>query len=120
MIYNAVKELLDNLEQVFEDHNEIGDTTTRQCSHEVIYQKFVKAQLNYEIYPEFEMFSDEGNVSIQQVLILFFEHPQVQSVLASDSFTAEDRRKMFTHSHIISSKYHFGYDTFFGGMDELY
>lgn len=117
MIYHAVKELLDNLEQVFDDHNEIGDTTTRECSNEVIYNKFMLAKENYQIYPEFEMFSEEGNVRIQQALIQFFEHSEVQDVLANDSFTSEDRRKMFTHNHIMSSKHHFGYDTFFGGMD---
>ena len=119
MIYHAVKELLDNLERVFDDHGEIGDTMTREYSNAVIYNKFVHAKQNYKIYPEFEMFSEEGNARIQQALINFFEHPDVQAVLASDSLTAEDRRKMFTHCHIISSKYNFGYDTFFGGMDEI-
>jgi len=119
LIYNAVKELLDNLERVFDDHAEIGDTMTRECSNAVIFNKFVHAKQNYEIYPEFEMYSEEGNIRIQQALIHFFEHPDVQAVLATDSLTAEDRRIMFTHNHIISSKYGFGYDTFFGGMDEI-
>ena len=73
----ALKQLVDDLDNVFEEHEELGDTDVREQMYEAISKSFIVPQAGYVLPAEFGMFSDDGNKKVQsQPSEIFLHHGQ--------------------------------------------
>lgn len=114
---NALRELLDALDVIAENHLEIHDTAVREELGWEIYVGFVRLDLdklqqrnNQPYY--YAMFSDEANLLIGKAISRFLEHPDVQ-VERSQLQTAQERLDAF-QNHDIKSNQGNAYDWYFG------
>jgi len=87
----ALKQLIDDLDNVFEEHEEVGDTDVREQMYEAVSKSFVVPQAGYVLPADFGMFSDDGNKKVQSALRKFVAHPDVLAA----SIVAQDARSSF-------------------------
>lgn len=65
---DALKNLLDVLDEIANEHEELFDSDVRQNMRNAIMEGFVRHRLQYEIPSDFGMFSDEGNTAVHNAI----------------------------------------------------
>ena len=108
----ALKQLLNSLDKVFEDHEELGDTDVRERLADVIQQAFIDRKVGYVVPDEFGMFSDEGNEKVKSALAKFLAHPDVVAT-GKKLATPKERLDAFANVEVESSEGN-TYDEYFG------
>jgi hypothetical protein len=112
----ALKQLINALDEVFKEHEEVGDTAVREFMYDAVYQSFVLPQAGYELPEEFGMFSEEGNRKVRGALKEFFAHPEVAAA-ATKLKTPREWLDAFQDAEVESSEGN-TYDEYFGYADE--
>lgn len=77
IIKKALRELLRDLDRIFERHDEIGDTAVREEMFLAIHNSFIKPLKSYKLPAKFGMFSDEGNALVHAAFAKFLAHPEI-------------------------------------------
>ena len=65
---NLLKELMESLEAIGNEHQEMYDTAVREAMTESILDGFVKPKPNFVLGEEFGVYEDEGNQKIKAAL----------------------------------------------------
>jgi len=113
---NALKELIDSLDEVFDDHEEVGDTAVREEMYDAVHKGFIQPQTGYVLPAKFAMFSDEGDNAVRLALKKFLSHPEV--VAASQSLkTPVARLAAFQDGEVASGQGNY-FDEYFGYAEE--
>jgi hypothetical protein len=100
---NALKQLIDALDEVSAEHEEVGDTAVRQFMYDAVHKSFIVPQRGYELPDEFGMFSEEGNKKVHAALSKFLAHPEVAAA-ATTLKTPEERLQAFQDTYVESSE----------------
>ena len=109
---NALQQLLDSLDGVFDEHEEVGDTDVREQMYAAVHKKFIVPQAGYALPAKFGMFSDEGDTKVLAILQAFVAHPE--TVAASKSLKMpEARLAAFQETEVVSSEAN-SLDEYFG------
>ena len=108
----ALKQLLNALDRVFDEHEEVGDTAVRQFMYAAVHKAFIIPQPGYELPAEFGMFSEEGERKVRAALEKFLTHPEVAAA-ATRLKTAKERLDAFQDSDVESSEGNI-YEEYFG------
>jgi hypothetical protein len=112
----ALKQLINTLDKVFEEHEEVGDTDVREQMYEAVHKVFIVQQEGYTLPDRFGMFSDEGEKKVRAALVKFLVHPDV--LAASKSLkTPEERLAAFQDADVESSEGN-TYDEYFGHSEK--
>jgi hypothetical protein len=123
LIKNALRELLDNLDEVAEKHSEINDTMVREILSDIILHFFVfdsptnDAALDNDSDNYYAMFSDEGNEAVHKALVQFLTHPEAKAARQQLAIP-EERLVVFQDAEVESSKGN-SYDWYFGEVRSL-
>ena len=112
----ALEQLLNNLDEVFAEHEEIGDTDVKQRMYAAVRDGFIVPRAGYTLPKEFGMFSEEGDQLVRAALQSFLAHPEV-SKASTLLKTPKERMAAFQDSNIKSSRGMY-YDEFFGYAKE--
>jgi len=108
----ALKQLINALDKIFEEHEELGDSAVRDQMYNAVHKGFIVPQPGYELPVEFGMFSDEGNELVRRALQKFLAHPDVAAASKSLN-TPEARLEAFQNTDVESSDGN-TYDEYFG------
>jgi hypothetical protein len=108
----ALRQLLDDLDVVGDDHDEIGDTDVREAMWEAVANLFIRPQPGYQIPQDFKMFSDEGNAAVVSALSRFFSHPDLIESAAKLA-TPQERLDAFQDEDLASARTSY-FDSYFG------
>src|SRR5215468_3273097 len=99
----ALKQLLDALDNIFEEHEELGDTAVRQFMYDAVHKSFIVPQAGYRLPDDFGMFSDNGNRKVKAALARFLTHPDLLAA-AKQLQTPAERLDAFQDPEVESSK----------------
>lgn len=110
----ALKQLLDDLDQVAAVHDEIGDTDVREQMYEVVHKAFIAPQSGYKLPDSFGMFTDEGDAKVKWSLARFLAHPDLTAATQSLK-TPHSRLDAFQDS--VESSKGTSRDEYFGWAD---
>ena len=108
----ALKQLIDALDKVLEEHEQVGDTAVREFMYAAVHKSFIDPQPGYALPGEFGMFSEEGDRKVRLALQKFLKHPEVAAAAARLK-TAKERLDAFQDSDVESSEGN-TYDEYFG------
>jgi len=108
----SLKQLINALDKVFEEHEEVGDTDVREQMYDTVRKGFIVPQLGYAPPAKFGMFSDEGDKKVRAALQKFLAHPEV-AVASKSLKTPEARLAAFQDTDAESSEGN-TYDEYFG------
>jgi hypothetical protein len=111
-VKKALKQLINALDKVFEEHDEVGDTAVREFKYDAVQKSFIVPQAGYELPEEFGMFSEEGNRKVRSALKKFLAHPEVAAA-ATKLKTPKERLDAFQNVDVESSEGN-TYDEYFG------
>ncbi len=98
----ALEQLLNALDRVFEEHEEVGDTAVREAMYDAVSKSFVLPEAGYTLPTKFQMFSAEGNQAVHAALRDFLAHPEIAAA-AESLKTPEERLAAFQDSDAESS-----------------
>ena len=113
----ALKQLLDDLDRIMDEHEEVGDTEVRETMSQAIQQLWLAPDGTDELPRQFGMFSDAGDRLVHQALARFLAHPETLK-LASGAATPQERLDAFQDGSISSDRGAL-YDEYFGHLDAL-
>ena len=65
---DALKKLLDGLDEIGSKHEELFDSDVRQNMSNAIMEGFVRQRLQYEVPQDFGMFSEAGNTAVHDAI----------------------------------------------------
>jgi hypothetical protein len=103
IVKKALKQLLRGLDQIFDRHDEVGDTDVRERMFVAILNGFIKPVKGYKLPAKLGMFSDEGNALVRSVLQEFLAHPEI--VVARKRLKSpEDRLNAFQDNDVETAK----------------
>jgi hypothetical protein len=108
----ALKKLIDELDDVFGEHEEVGDTYVREQMYDAVHKGFIEPLPEYALPSTFGMFSDEGNAKVRVALQEFLAHADVIKA-ANTLYTPEARLAAFQDIDVKSSQGN-TYDEYFG------
>jgi hypothetical protein len=108
----ALKQLINALDKIFEDHEEVGDTAVREFMYAAVHQSFIDPKPGYELPTEFGMFSEEGDRKVRAALKKFLTHPEVAEAAIKLKIPKE-RLDAFQDDDVESSEGN-KYDEYFG------
>jgi hypothetical protein len=108
----ALKRLIDDLDKVFESHEEVGDTAVREAMYDAIHKSFIKPVKGYKLPDEFQMFTPAGNKKVRAALAKFLAHAEVAAA-AKELKTPKQRLDAFQDGDVESSEGNW-YDEYFG------
>jgi hypothetical protein len=108
----ALKQLINALDQVFEEHEEVGDTDVREQMYDAVYKGFIVPQAGYTVPASFGMFSEEGNKLVRTAIQKFLAHPEIAAA-AKSLKTPEARLAAFQDTSVESNEGN-TYDEYFG------
>lgn len=111
----ALKELIDDLDAIVEEHDELGDTDVREQMADSVHKTFVDPIPGYTLPHTFGMFSNEGNEMVRSALQKFFQHPEVTA--AAKSLTTPQARLDGFQDIAVESESGNTYDEYFGYSD---
>lgn len=113
---NVLKRLLDDLDEIFERHEEVGDTDVREQMYVAIRQGFIMPEAGYVVPAEFGMFSERGNQRVREAIVRFLADPEV-AIASKACQTPRARLDWFQDIDVRSStgKTH---DEYFGHSEE--
>jgi len=111
ILEKSLKQLLNTLDKIFEQHEELGDSDVRDRMASVIHKGFVH-RLAPALPESFGMFTPAGEKRVQAALKKFLNHPEV--LAASKSLkTPEDRLMAFQDDEVKSAEGN-NYSEYFG------
>jgi hypothetical protein len=108
----ALKQLINALDKVFDEHEEVGDTAVRESLSEAVRNLFIVPRPGYALPDEFGMFSEAGNRAVRTALRTFLGHPDVAAA-AIRLRTPKERLDAFQDVSVESSDGN-TYDEYFG------
>jgi hypothetical protein len=108
----ALKRLLDDLDEILERHEEVGDTDVREQMYVAIRKGFIMPEAGYVVPSSFGMFSWSGNRRVRVAIARFLADPELVSVSQACQ-TPQARLDWFQDSEVRSSTGTV-YDEFFG------
>jgi len=82
-VKQALKQLLNALDEISKTHAEVSDAANREAMTKAIYQGFVLRKDSYKLPARFGMLSPEGNRLVREALAAFLAHPD-------GAFSSED------------------------------
>jgi len=112
----ALKQLLNALDAVFQEHEEVGDTMVREEMYDAVRKAFIVPQPGYTLPAKFGMFSTEGDTLVRAALEKFLAHPEVTAA-AKSLKTPEERLATFQDIEVTSNEGN-TYDEYFGEATE--
>ncbi len=77
IIKKALKQFINDLDKIFSEHEELGDTDVRERLTIAVHKSFILQQSDYMVPSTFGMFSDEGNKKVLTAVQRFLAHPEV-------------------------------------------
>ena len=110
----ALKQLINALDKIFEQHEEVGDTAVREQMYDAIHKTFIVPQPGYMLPAKFGMFSEEADRMVRDALQKFLTHPDVAAAVQSLK-TPEARLAAFQDGNVKSSEGNTS-DEYFGYM----
>jgi hypothetical protein len=113
----ALKQLLNALDKVFENHEEVGDTDVREQMFEAVLKSFIRPEKGYKLPREFGMFSDAGNKAVHAALSKFLSDPDLEAT-SRKLKTPKQRLDAFQNEDVESSEGN-THDEYFGYCDEV-
>ena len=114
---NALRQMLDALDEISDQHEELGDTDVRERMAVAIHKSFLLPQAGYTLPAKFGMFSKDGNAKVREALRRFLNHPEVVTA-AKLLRTPEARLVAFQDVSVTSAK-GTHYDEYFGHVAEI-
>ena len=102
-IRKALKQLINALDRIFEEHEEVGDTDVRGQMYEAIHKGFIVTKSPYKLPAKFGMFSDEGNKLVRVALERFLAHSDIAAAFKSLK-TPEARLAAFQDTSVESNE----------------
>ncbi|MBV8416916.1 MAG: hypothetical protein JO251_17060 [Verrucomicrobia bacterium] len=111
----ALKILLNQLDEIASQHEEIEDTDVREQMAEAIDKSFVQPEHGYVLPNKFGMFSTEGDAAVRKALGAFLNHPEVIAARAQLP-KAVDRLNAFQDESVVSDQGR-RYDDYFGYLE---
>ena len=112
-----LKSLLNDMENIWDEHGELTDTVIRDGMREAIDRGFITPTKDYEVPDDFGMDSPEGNAKVKGALGKYIRAANAAAESAGLS-TREQRLRAFQDSDVLSQS-GYGYDEFFGHDDGL-
>jgi hypothetical protein len=109
---NALKALLDDLDRVYESHEEVGDTAVREALADAISQAFITPRAGYVLPSSFEMFSKQGDAQVRAALARFLSH--AETVAAAKALSTPEHRLAAFQDVDVRSSAGRTYDEYFG------
>ena len=113
---NVLKRLLDDLDEVFEQHAEVGDTDVREQMYVAIRKGFIMPEAGYIVPPTFGMFSRRGDRRVREAIVKFLADPEL--ALASKACQAPQARLDWFQDIDVRSSTGKAYDEYFGDSQE--
>lgn len=119
LIKNALRELLDNLDEVESKHPQIHDTMVRELLSKTILHYFVLDSYTDDIPSDtyYSMLSNEGDEAVHKALVQFLTHPEVRAAHQQLSIP-EERLVVFQDDEVTSAQGNH-YDWYFGWIISL-
>jgi len=114
-VKQALKQLLDALNEVSKSHAEVSDTAVRKVMAVAIHRGFVLGEKGYKLPAKFAMFSETGNHLVREALAAFLAHP---NAVFSKNRTPDARLAAFQDTSVTSSLGHC-YDDYFGDAESV-
>ena len=112
-----LKQLLDRLDTIGEEHEEVGDTATRDQISTVIYHRFFQLEKDYPIPDTLGMFTETANQQVKAALVEFLQTaPSI--ALEQGLESAESRLSAFQNEDVASSDGSY-YDDYFGYAENI-
>jgi hypothetical protein len=112
----ALKRLLDDLDEISERHEEVGDTDVREQMYVAIRKGFIMPEAGYVVPSSFGMFSWSGNRRVRVAIARFLADPELASVSKACQ-TPHARLDWFQDGEVRSNTGTV-YDEFFGYATE--
>ena len=108
-----LRQLLNRLEGIGNDHEELYDTECREQMSDAVMKGFVRAASNYDLPHEFGLHSTEANRAVREALLEYVDRASAKaSELGLSGF--HDRLAAFQNSDVESDGEGSFYDDFFG------
>jgi len=114
-VKQALKQLLETLDEISKTHAEVSDTAAREAMAEAIQRGFVLGQKGYKLPDKFAMFSEAGDQLVREALAAFLAHPEA---VFSKNRTPDARLAAFQDASVVSGLGHC-YDDYFGHADDV-
>src|SRR5262245_46386651 len=108
----ALKQLIDDLDAIFEEHEELGDTDVREQMAMAIHHALIAPEPDYALPKAFGMFSEEANSRVREALDAFLEDPEI--VAAKESLSTPQARLDAFQDIAVESDEGNTYDEYFG------
>jgi hypothetical protein len=109
---NALKRLLDDLDEIYERHEEVGDTDVREQMRAAIHKGFIMPEASYVVPSWFGMFSWSGNRRVREAIARFLADPELATASKACE-TPRARLDWFQDGDVRSSTGK-AFDEFFG------
>jgi ABC-type multidrug transport system fused ATPase/permease subunit len=109
----VLEKLLNELEEIGEEHSELYDTECREQMREVIHQSFIMQNGDYVIPDSVGLFSDEGNKRVIKALSRYLI--AIESV-TEDTSSLQERLAIFQDDEVYSDDGQ-SMDDFFGWVE---
>ena len=113
---NALKRLLDDLDEISERHEEVSDTDVREQMYVAIRKGFIVPETGYLVPAKFGMFSCGGNRRVREVIAKFLADPEL--ALASKACQTPQARLDWFQDIDVRSSTGKAYDEYFGDSQE--
>ena len=107
---NALKMLLDTLDEIARDHGDIEDTDVREQMRDAVEKSLLAPVAGYVWPDEFGMFEPDGNVRVKAALLEFVAAATVETAGLA---TRADRLRAFQNEELMSRDGSY-YDDYFG------
>jgi hypothetical protein len=105
---DELKNLLDRLEDIANEHEELFDTDVREQMYEAVYHGFIVQTPGYTLPNSFGVFEPAGNAKVRAALAEF-----IAAAKQSGPGSSEERFADFQDGTVLSKKGN-PYDEFFG------
>ncbi len=112
----ALLTLLEDLERILEVHEELQDSTVRECLREVVQRGFADPQPDYTLPRSFEMRTASGNNQVRAALLRFLADRTVDTVIRAP-LTPRERMQWFQDARVRTAKGSL-YESFFGHVEQ--
>jgi hypothetical protein len=113
---NVLKRLLDDLDEIIEQHAEVGDTDVREQMYVAIREGFIMPEAGYIVPPTFGMFSKGGDRRVREAIVKFLADPEL-AIASKACQTPQERLDWFQDIDVRSSTGK-AYDEYFGDSEK--
>ena len=113
---NVLKRLLDDLDEISEQHEEVFDTDVREQMGAAISKGFITPEAGYIVPPTFGMFSGRGDHRVRETIVKFLADPEL-AIVSRACQTPQARLDWFQDIDMRSSTGK-AYDEYFGHAEE--